>query len=119
MHEATYTRDRCLRLHVTNEHDVLIWMDHGVLHMRLDGEHMSFLPHPTDRDGIVLKPFVVEHHRLADPLYQIANHSDEDVTRFALAAFGRLDELPKGHAYTVPGWYSIRIKREDKVIRLV
>ena len=119
MRKDTWCNYGCLRIHIVDEHDVLIWKDHGVVHMRLDGELMSFLPCPTKRDGIVLKPFVIEHHENAEPLCQIANHTDTDITMFAMAAFGRLDELPMGHAYKIPDWYSIRIERDDNVIRLV
>ena len=118
-----YNTSHCMkyiRIEIHNEHDILIWEDHGCLHMKLDDDEiMSFLPRPTNRDVIILKPFVIEHYKCADPMYKIANHSEEDITVFVLAAFGRLDEFPRGHAYTVPDWYSIQIERDGNMVRIV
>lgn len=107
-------QNRCYYIHVeTNGHvaDVerALCVEAPVILITLDGESKGFFPVTSNADGMRVLPSeqMIEHHFMADPLYILANHTDDDVMRFVLKAFGRLDEPVLNHSYTIPKWYSI------------
>ena len=80
-----------------------------VILITLDGESKGFFPIATNRDGVRVLPSeqMIETHFMADPMYILANHTDDDVIRFAAKALGHLDEPVLNHCYTVPTCFSI------------
>lgn len=112
--KRTYMEDKCISIHIELCGHVVdlerrLCGDAPTILITIDGNSKRFFPRISYKEGLRVLPHeqVIEHHFMADPLYVLANHTDEDVVRFAAKSLGMLDGPIWTHAYTIPKWLSI------------